>query len=88
MYSYELLEPGCYYLVQEKSSSAIELVKVTVETDQCMYVFKYRDELETLWRKKTDPIFDIIECLDDEKAAAWEKQYNGNEQSYHEEDDD
>ena len=27
MYSYGLLEPGCYYLVQEEFDSIIELVK-------------------------------------------------------------
>lgn len=88
MYSYGLLEPACYYLVQEKMDAAIELIKVTVETDHCMYVFKYKDELVTEWRKKSDVIFDILECLTDEKVEAWEKQYNNNEESYTEEDDE
>jgi predicted translin family RNA/ssDNA-binding protein len=89
MYSYGLLEPGCYYLVQEEFDSIIELVKVTVETDHCLYVFKYQDELVTEWRRKTDPIYDIIECLDDKKVEAWEKQYNSNnEESYYEEDEE
>ena len=88
MYSYGLLEPGCYYLVQEEADSIVELIKVTVETDHCMYVFKYGDELVTEWRRKTDAIFDIIECLDDKKIEAWEKQYNNNEESYYEEDEE
>ena len=89
MYSYGLLEPGCYYLVQEESDSIVELIKITVETDHCMYVFKYGDELVTEWRRKADPIFDIIECLSDEKVEAWEKQYNSNnEESYYEEDEE
>ena len=88
MYSYGLLEPGCYYLVQEEADSTIELIKITVETDQCLYVFKYRDELLTEWRRKTDSIHDIVECLDDKKVEAWEKQYNNNEESYYEEDDE
>lgn len=88
MYSYGLLEPGCYYLVQEEFDSIIELIKVTVETDHCMYIFKYGDELITEWRKKADPIYDIIECLSDEKVETWQKQYNNNEESYYEEDDE
>lgn len=88
MYSYGLLEPGCYYLVQEEFDSVIELVKVTVETDQCMYVFKYQDELTTVWKRKTDPVYDILECLDDDTVATWEKQYNNNEESYHEGEED
>jgi hypothetical protein len=88
MYSYGLLEPGCYYLVQEEADSSIELIKVTVESDHCMYVFKYQDELETQWKKKTDKLHDIIECLSDEMVANWQKEYNSNENTYYEEDDD
>jgi hypothetical protein len=88
MYSYGLLEPGCYYLVQETVDSAIELIKVTVETDHCMYVFKYNDELITGWKKKDDKIYDIVECLSDHTVEVWEKHYNNNEETYYEEDDD
>lgn len=88
MYSYGLLEPGCYYLVQEEHDSIIELVKVTLETDHCLYVSKYNDELTTEWRKKDEPIFDIIECLDDKKVESWQKQYDGNQESFYEEDDE
>ena len=88
MYSYGLLEPECYYLVQEQIDSAIELIRVTVETDHCMYIFKYNDELTTEWRRKNDKLYDIIECLSDDMVEVWEKHYNNNEESYHEEDDE
>jgi hypothetical protein len=88
MYSYGLLEPGCYYLVQEKVESPIELIKATVESDHCMYIIKYQDELLTEWKRKNDPLFDIVECLSDEMVEAWEKHYNNNEESYYEEDED
>ena len=88
MYSYGLLEPNCYYLVQEEESSPVELIKATVETDHCMYIFKYNDELTTGWRKKTDKLHDIIECLSDVMVEAWEKFYNSNEESFYEEDDE
>ena len=88
MYSYGLLEPGCYYLVQEKENSPVELIKVAVESDHCMYVFKYNDDTVTEWKRRNDPLHDIIECLNDDMVAAWEKQYNSNEDAYHEEDDE
>ncbi|HEX6333461.1 MAG TPA: hypothetical protein VFZ78_04485, partial [Flavisolibacter sp.] len=72
MYSFSLLEPGCYYLVQEKIDSPIELIKVTVESDHCMYVYKYQDELVTGWKRKTDQIYDILECLSDKAVEEWE----------------
>ncbi len=66
MYSYGLLETGCYYLVKEKLDSPIALIKVTMESDHCMYVFTYNDEMVTGWKRKSDKVFDIIECLTDE----------------------
>jgi hypothetical protein len=59
-----------------------------MESDHCMYVFKYRDELKTEWKKKNDKLYDILECLNDAMVEAWEKHYNNNEESYYEEDDD
>ena len=56
-------------------------------SDHCMYLFKYRDELVTLWKKKTDSLHDIIECMSDEMVEVWQKHYNNNE-SYHEGEDD
>lgn len=88
MYSYELLEPGCYYLIQEQAHSPVELIKITVATDHCVYSFKYKDELVTEWHRKTDVIYDIVECLSDEMVEVWEKHYNNNEESYYEEDED
>jgi hypothetical protein len=88
MYSYGLLETGCYYLVQEKLDSPITLIKATMESDHCMYVFTYNDEVITSWRRKADQIYDIIECLSDEAVEVWQKQYNSNNEAYYEEDDD
>ena len=78
MYSYALLESGFYYLVQEKEESPVSLIKVTVETDYCLYVTK----------NKSDPIFDILELLTDDKVKEWESVYNDNQDAYYEEDDD
>lgn len=87
MYSYGLLETGCYYLVQEKEDSPINLVKVSLESDHCMFVQRYDDNTVTEWKRKTDPIHDIVECLTDEAVRTWEKYYNS-EDAYYEEDDD
>jgi len=54
MYSYALLESGCYYLIQEKEGEAICLIKINFDSDHCVYVSKY-GEIEGLeWKKKTD----------------------------------
>ena len=88
MFSYGLLEPGCHYLVQEKEGSSIKLIKVTVESDHCLYVTFFDDPTVTKWKRKTDPLFDIIECLPDAAVKEWEAQYPSSEDAYYEEEDD
>lgn len=88
MYSYGLLETGCYYLVQEKVDSPITLIRPATASDHCMYVFVYNDETVTEWKKKSDKIYDIIECLSDEAIEEWEKEYNSNNEAYYEEDEE
>jgi len=74
--------------VQEKKDSPISLIRVASESDYCMYVFTYHDQLTTSWKRRTDTIHDIIECLSDEAINDWEKQYNSNEGAYQEEEDE
>ena len=88
MYSYVLLEKGCYYLIQEKEEGSVGLIKVNMETDHCMYVSKYTDTTMQEWKKKTDAIFDILELLGDDKVKTWESIYNDNQDTYNYEEDE
>ena len=88
MYSYALLENGCYYLIQEKEDLPIQLIQLTLETDHCVFVTVYGDEEVLTWKKKTDPILDIIELLSDEAVKEWQDLYNKDAYNYEEEDDD
>jgi hypothetical protein len=88
MYSYALLEKNCYYLIQETEESPVSLIKVNLETEQCMYVSKYADEQLNEWKKKGDQIFDILELVSDDKIKDWESIYNDNQGSYNYEEDE
>ena len=88
MYSYSLMEAGCYYLVQEKEDSGIALIKINFESDQCVFVSKYEEIEVQEWKKKSDSIHDIIELLSDEAVQDWRKVYYDNEDAYYEEDDE
>jgi len=88
MYSYALLETGCYYLIQEKEDLPIQLIQLTLETDHCVFVTVYGDEEVLGWKKKTDQILDIIELLSDEAVKEWQDLYNKDAYNYEEEDDD
>jgi len=88
MYSYALLEKNCHYLIQEKEQDPILLIKINFETDQCAYVSKYAETTLYEWRKKADPIFDILELLDDAKVKEWEAVYNDSQDTYNYEEDE
>lgn len=87
MYSYELLEPGCYYLIQEKEDAPIIMIKVTVESDHCMYISMYGNEETVAWKRKTDPIYDIVELLSDNAIKQWESLYNNSEDAFYEDEE-
>lgn len=88
MYTYDLLETGCYYLVKEKEDSPITLIKIAMSTDHCLFIQRYDDLAETAWKLKKDQLADIIECLSDEAVKTWEEHYKSNEDAYYEEDDE
>jgi hypothetical protein len=59
-----------------------------METDHCMYVSSYAESELTIWKKKTDPIFDILELLEDDKVKTWESIYNDSQDTYNYEEDE
>lgn len=87
MYSYALLENGCHYLIQEKEDSPITLIQVTVESDHCLYITMFGDDEAMVWRRKNDPIFDIIELVGDDTVKEWESLYNKDAYNYEEDDE-
>lgn len=88
MYAYNLLEVGLYYLIRENQSDEIILVQVVLETDLCLFIKKYDDPTRQEWKKKDDTIFDIIECVDEDKIKQWEDNYKDNEEEFYEDDED
>lgn len=88
MYAFDLLEVGCYYLVQEKEDEGLTLVRINLASDQCLYVSYFGAEEELVWKRKTDKIHDIVELLDDEALKAWESYYFNKDALNYEEDED
>jgi hypothetical protein len=88
MYSYALLESGCFYVIQEKESAPLTLIRINLETDYCVFISSFGGEEEYIWKRKSDPIFDIVELLDDNAAQAWESFYNKDAFNYEEEDEE
>ncbi len=89
MYSFELLEKECYYIIQLQPDSPLSLVQVKVITDNCMFIIAYSEIAEMSWVKKQDNIHDVVECLSDDAAQQWLTVYNSSEDaSYYEGDEE
>ena len=56
MYTYDLLETGCFYLVKEKEESPVTMIKVAVESDHCLFIQRFDDLMAPPWKlKKNNP---------------------------------
>ena len=73
MSNYSELIIGRYYLITEIEGEELILVQPMLETNGAMFLILHDAEDEiTYWRKKEDPIFEILEELTDEEALAYE----------------
>lgn len=88
MYTYDLLETGCFYLVKEKEDSPITMIKVAVESDHCLFIQRFDDLMATEWKLKKDGLHDIIECMSDEAVKKWEEHYQSNQDAFYEGDEE
>jgi hypothetical protein len=88
MYTYDLLETGCHYLIKEKVADPILLIKVAMASDHCLFIQRYDDPMATQWKLKKDALHDIIECLSDDAVKRWEQHFFNNKDVFFENDDD
>lgn len=88
MYTYDLMETGCYYLIREKEDAPVVMIKVAMESDHCLFIQRYDDPMETEWKLKKETLHDIIECLSDETVRQWESHFFSNKDAFYEEDDE
>lgn len=88
MYSYALLEKGCYYLIQEKENENLTLLQIKAASDYCVFIEKYNESVQQEWKLKTDEFFEIIELLSDDVVKEWANAYYRNEDAYYEGDDE
>jgi hypothetical protein len=73
MSTYSELIIGRYYLVIENEGEELVLVQPMLETNAAVFLILHDAEDEiTYWRKKEDPIFEILEELTDEEALSYE----------------
>jgi len=85
MATYTNLSLDAYYLIRENEGGDITLVQPVMETGQCLLML-HIDEIETtVWKKKEDKLYEIIEELTEEQVAEYESVFGDEDE---EEDDE
>ncbi|HMP93111.1 MAG TPA: hypothetical protein PKD90_09595 [Phnomibacter sp.] len=88
MATFNQLEPGYYYLIQETEHGSLELVYIPMHTEKAVMI-EYQDEDQHIaWRRGTDTLFEILEQLTPEMALAFEDFMDGGDEDDEDDDDD
>jgi hypothetical protein len=87
MASFGELKPDTYYLIQVDTESDIELVSVILQTRQTVLLRSYLPQSEDFFKQQDEPVFKLIEELDEETAQRFESIYRQTEETeeYYEE---
>ena len=89
MPNYSELIIGRYYLITENDGEELVFVQPMLETNAAIFLILHDAEDEiTYWRKKSDPIFEILEELTDEEALSYELLFDEDQADEDWEDED
>jgi hypothetical protein len=78
------LNPDTYYLIQVDAESDIELVSVILQTKETVLLRSYLPQTEDFFRYLDEPVFQLIEELDEETAERFNNHYQDIEEGYEE----
>ena len=82
MATYTNLGIDRYYLIKEGENSDITLVQPVMETNLCLLLL-HIDEIETsVWKKKADTVYEIIEELTEEQVAEYEALFEDEDEEW------
>lgn len=60
----------------------VSLIKVNMHTDYCMFITRFGETEVTEWKKKQDPIHEILELLSDDKVKEFQTTYYSEDAFY------
>ena len=90
MASFGELKPNTYYLIQVDADSDIELISVILETKQTVLLRSFLPQAEDFFKYQNEPIFKLVEEVDEETAQQLESLYPpaSEEEVYEEEEEE
>ena len=75
MASFGELELNTYYLIQVDAESDIELVSVILQTKETVLLRSYLPAAEDFFKYRDEPVFKLVEQVDEETAEQLESLY-------------
>src|SRR6201985_1900118 len=75
MASFGELKLNTYYLIQVDAESDIELISVILQTKETFLLRRYLPQAEDFFKYHDEPVFKLIEELDEETAQQIESLY-------------
>ena len=89
MASFGDLKPSTYYLIQVDAESDIELVSVILQTKETVLLRSFLPQAEDFFKYLDEPIFKLVEDIDEETAQHLEALYPpATEEEYYEEEEE
>jgi hypothetical protein len=84
MASFGELKLNTYYLIQVDADSDIELVSVILHTKETVLLRSYLPQAEDFFKYHEEPIFKLVEEVDEETAQQLESLYQQTTEEYSE----
>ena len=75
MASFGDLKPNTYYLIQVDAESDIELISVILQTKETVLLRSFLPQAEDFFKYLDEPIFKLVEEVDEESAMRPEEHY-------------
>lgn len=70
MITYSDLQPGQFYLIQKAEDQPIEMVSLLALTDRCVLLRSFGQQENDFWKMREESIYQVIEEMDYDSAAA------------------
>ncbi|MBS1605757.1 MAG: hypothetical protein JST42_24065 [Bacteroidetes bacterium] len=84
MASFGELKLNTYYLIQVDADSDIELVSVILHTKETVLLRSYLPQAEDFFKYHDEPVFKLVEEVDEETAQQLESLYQQTTEEYSE----
>ena len=88
MASFGELKLNTYYLIQVDADSDIELVSVILHTKEAVLLRSYLPQAEDFFKYQDEPIFKLVEEIDEETALQLESLYQQTQEAYEEDEEE